>query len=254
MNFLKYFFRSQQDDFVFEQFGPAHWLLLLFYILGMAFIIKKSFGIDEKKNNKKFLAIMAKILLIDQIVLYSWQFGSGYFRLDLSLPLYHCRLAVWALIIGILLDDRMSKIIGAYLGFLGSTVAMSLPDLYSFAFPHYTNIQFFLVHILMGWIVVDFIFVEGLFVRKNELKRVLMILNSFNIFLLLFNISLRKIYEDINYGYLLRPPVSVEKVIPTELYIIAVFVLFNLVILLFYKLFNCLNRRLVSVENKEDIF
>lgn len=246
MDFLRYFFRSQEDGYIFRQYGGYHIILLLIYILGMALIITKSFGIEEKNKNDKFLKLLAAILLLDQIILYAWQFASGYFRMDMSLPLYHCRLAVWLLIAGIFTDDRLVKILGAYMGFMGSSIAMIIPDLYNFSFPHYTNIQFFLVHILMGWVVVDFIFVEKLFVKKEELKKVLFITNSFNVFLLAFNMYLRPTFNEVNYGYILSPPANLPVEVPGYLYVVIVFILFNFIVLLLYRFFNSMSRRVVS--------
>lgn len=251
MEFFKYFFRSKEDGFVLEKFGTTHLIILAFFIIGIILIINKSFGLDEKKTNKRFLKTLAYILLTDQIVLYLWQVFSGYFRFDMSLPLYHCRMAVWLLILGILKEDRIFKIIGLYMGFLGSLTAMLLPDLYQFSFPHYTNFQFFIVHILMGWIVVDFVWVEKILVKKEELKTVLTMLNIFNLFLVIFNLLLKPFYENINYGYVLGMPSSMKEIFPKGIHTIFIFLLFDIVIILIYKLINSINGRKLDAENKK---
>lgn len=249
MDFFRYFFRSKEDGFVLERFGTAHLLILAFFIIGIVLIVTKCFGLDDKNKNTKFLRTMAIILLIDQIVLYLWQFGSGYFRFDMSLPLYHCRIAVWLLIFGILQNNRVMKIIGLYMGLLGSLTAMIFSDLYQFSFPHYTNFQFFIVHILMGWIVFDFTFVERIHVKKEELKSVLLIVNLFNVFLLIFNLLLKPFYKDINYGYILKMPASMKEIFPRGTHTIVVVLLFNLITILFYFLINTINRRYSGEKN-----
>ena len=249
MEFFKNFFRGTEDGFVFDLFGPVHIALLAFFIIGIIFIVTKKFGLDKPEKNKKSLSTMAIILLIDQLVLYAWQFGSGYFSMDMSLPLYHCRLVVWILALGILLNNRIMKIIGLYIGFLGSLMAMILADLYQFSFPHYTNFQFFIVHILMGWIVADFLAVEKIYVSKKELRLTLIAINVFNIFLLIFNLLLRPIYKEINYGYILGMPSTMGEVFPKGWHTPILFLLFNLVIYLLYKLFNYFNKDYDSMCN-----
>lgn len=243
MEFFRYFFRSKEDGFIFQRFSTVHFLIIAFFVIGIVLIVNKKFGLDKQKNNRIFLKSMAFILLIDQVVLYAWQLGSGYFRLDMSLPLYHCRIAVWLLIFGILKENRIMKIIGLYLGLLGSLTAMILSDLYQFSFPHYTNFQFFIVHILMGWIVADFISIEKIYVRKKELKTVLLIVNAFNLLLIAFNLMLKPFYKNINYGYMLKMPASMKEIFPKGIHTIVVILLFNLIIILFYYLINFINRR-----------
>lgn len=238
MEGFNYFFRGTEDGFIFKTFSPIHLILLVILIAGI-FLIRFKF---DKKTILKVNKILAVILLVDQVILYIWQFSSGYFRIDMSLPLYHCRVAVWFLIVGILFDQRVIKITGFYLGFIGSIIGMIFADLYKFSYPHYTNFQFFIVHILMGWIVAGILFADKEPVTKREFKSVVTVLNILNAIIMLANIVLIRTYPEVNYGYFLRLPNGIGPYIPPILNAIIMIAIFNLALWLLYKLLNKIMR------------
>lgn len=231
-----YFFRGKEDGFSLQLFGVVHLFLLLFYLVGLLGIYNKKFGLNDEKINDKFLKSMTLILLIDQVILYLWQFISGYFNFEQSIPLFHCRIAVWLLIIGILFEKQFLKTVGIYLSFLGSVVAMVMPDLYSFSFPHYTNFQFFLVHILLGWIVMDLIKIKKEKIDLKSLKSSIIFINLFNIFLVCFNLIFLEKYPSINYGYMLRMPDGFRNIFSMKQHILGIVALFNLLMYVIYFL------------------
>lgn len=232
MEFFKTFFRGNEDGYIFPMYGKVHILMLAIFFVGIYFIYKGYLGIKDEKRNNKFMNTMLAILFIDQIVLYAWQIGSGYFNWEMSLPLYHCRICVWFLIIGIYFDKPVVKTIGLYWGALGSLLAMLVPDLYDFSFPHYTNIQFFIVHILMGWVISDLIFRKKYIPGKNENIKALIFTNFFNLALIIFDISMRKYWPKVNYGYMLELPVA-NDLLPNSIQPLIMFLMFNFVMLVF---------------------
>ena len=238
MEKFKYFFRGTEDGFTFKLFSPIHLILLAIFVAGILLIRFKF----DKKTVAKMNKTLAIILLIDQVILYIWQFSSGYFRIDMSLPLYHCRVAVWFLIIGILFNQRIIKITGFYLGFIGSIIGMLLADLYKFSFPHYTNFQFFIVHIFMGWMVAGLLFAEREPVTKKEIKSVAIALNILNAIIMLANIVLIRTYPEVNYGYFLSLPNGMGPYIPPVLNAIIMLIVFNLGLWIIYKLLNKIMR------------
>lgn len=235
MKLFTHFFRAREDGFKLQLFGTVHIILLAIFILGIVIISNRKLSLSNKKINRKFLRMMAIILLVDQIILYSWQIFSGYFAWDMSLPLYHCRITVWLLIIGILFERKLCKVIGLYWGFLGSIISMTLVDLYQFNFPHYTNFQFFIVHVLMGWIVFDFIFVKRYEISDRLNKKALIYTNLFNIMVLIVNLLMKSSYPEVNYGYMLALPGNKSWLINQALHPLLMIILFNIgMALLFY--------------------
>lgn len=238
---INYFFRGIEDVNPLKIFSLTHIILIIFYIIGLVLICRNREFLRKSKYN--LLKIMASILLIDQVILYAWQILSGFFRLDVSLPLYHCRLAVPLLIFGIFFNNKKCKILGMYWGILGSVIAMVMADLYKFQFPHYTNFQFFIVHIIMGWIIFHFLFVDKMEVTKEENIFVLKATTIYNVFLAAFNLILLKTFPEINYGYMINMPEAIGKIFPPAIHAILMITIFNATIYLLYKLFNYIHKK-----------
>lgn len=129
--------------------------------------------------NHFFKAIQA----VQLICLYGWYIG---FQLPLanSLPLYHCRLAMFALL---LLPDRWPlKQYFALMGVSGAIFALGYPVLDPYDFPHITGISFLVGHYAL--------FVNGLsyLLRRYEsqllsAKRIIIYTAGLNAFLVLVN-------------------------------------------------------------------
>ena len=236
MENIKYFFRSKEDDFKFKKYGPLHFSIVMMFLVVSYVIISDNFNLF--KSNISFLKVLATIILIDQVILYLWQFGSKKFSLDLSLPLYHCRISVFFLILSIYTDVRFYKVMTMFWGILGSVFALSYPDLYSYSFPHYTNFQFFIVHLILGWVVVDFIFVENFNLSINDLWNVLVFTNLFNILLIFVNKSLKSKFPKVNYGYLMSMPGGKPLFNSQYLHMFLIVFLFNIGTILLFFLIN----------------
>lgn len=251
MEFLRDFFRAKEDGFIFPMYGKIHILILIIFIIGIYIIYKGYFGLKRKETNRKFINILLFILLIDQIILYLWQVGSGYFNWAMSLPLYHCRICVWFLIIGIYFENSFFKTLGLYWGALGSTLAMLVPDLYNFSFPHFTNIQFFVVHVLMGWVITDLIFREKYIPNKSDNIKSIYFTNLFNIVLIMFNLIMKRYWPKINYGYMLELPVF-DDLLPSSIQPITMFLMFNFVMLAFSLISKKLNNKREEINEKNN--
>lgn len=241
---MSYFFRGVEDGYKFKLFGNVHIALILVWLIGMAMIVIFKKQISERFKNDLFLKFLIGILLLDQIILYSWQLGSGFFNLNISLPLYHCRVAVWFLIIGVFFDVKWLRNVGMYWSILGTILAMFIPDLYKFSYPHYTNFQFFIVHILLGYVVIYLITIKKYDFNTKDLKKVLIIANVFNILVILFNLMMLPKYPLVNYGYLLNVPLVLKNVInvSTSIYILVIFILYNVITLVVWLIGRLLYR------------
>ena len=113
---MKYFFRGVTDQMPLTAFSFIHIMTLSLFVAVLCLLAKGSRQLKNPLKAAKLSKVMAVIMLVDQVVLYSWQFGSGYFNLEQSLPLFHCRIAVWLLIVGVLFKrDHLLKV-GMYWG------------------------------------------------------------------------------------------------------------------------------------------
>lgn len=241
-----YFFRGK-EDLVFSPlaaFSALHLIILFSFIFVAAIIYRGDFGLKEGDNREKLARIFAIILLIDQVILYSWQFSSGYFNLQLSLPIYHCRIAIALLIIGVLFKRKNILYVGMYWGFLGSIMALLVPDMYKFRFPHYTNIQFFLAHVIMGLLIINLLKSKTIQITDKETKFVLLITNIYNLLLFIFNLSMVHFWDlkDINYGYMNAFPKIVPIRFNVFLHFLIISVFFNMIMLLIGYVFQALSK------------
>ena len=69
------------------------------------------------------------------------------FSWEHSLPIYHCRLAMWALLL--LPDQNKFKQYFALMGLSGAILTFVYPVMDHYAFPHITAFNFILSHILL---------------------------------------------------------------------------------------------------------
>ncbi|MGT2925819.1 YwaF family protein [Streptococcus cuniculipharyngis] len=89
-----------------------------------------------------YLAFFRWLQMVQIISLYSWYLLVGW-PLSESLPLYHCRLAMFVLLWG---REGRLKAYFACLGLIGSVVALTYPVLDPFQFPHLTFFSFVIGH------------------------------------------------------------------------------------------------------------
>ncbi len=81
--------------------------------------------------------------IVQLLVLYGW-YASNHIPFSNSLPFYHCRLAMFALVI---LPDRWAvKQYFALLGVSGAAFALGYPVFDPYDFPHITSFSFLLGH------------------------------------------------------------------------------------------------------------
>ncbi len=81
-------------------FGWQHIAILFIGTLGIISMIKRI------AVNRKFEKIIGIVLLSQQIILYAWYLLSKYHVLTEGLPLYHCRVAIILMGIGLLFNKK----------------------------------------------------------------------------------------------------------------------------------------------------
>ncbi|HZK28641.1 MAG TPA: TIGR02206 family membrane protein [Clostridia bacterium] len=251
MSFLQNFFYGveNKDPLVIPLALKLAILLVWFGVMALIVVFRKK--LSASKHAFRIAKIAAVILLVDQVMLWSWQFLSGYFNFELSLPLYHCRIAVPLLILDLVFGVKVLRSIWIYWGFLGSIFAMGIMDPYRFDFPHFTNFQFFVVHMLLGWIVIYTIFALGYRFDKKGLKQTLIVTLLYNIGLIFFNAAFNGTFiarGDLlyNYGYMLYPPEPLKdlslSLFPPFVFYFIMIIGYELLILLLYAIGRALNK------------
>ncbi len=211
MNFFQHFFYGVERSHDVDVPLPLKIALMALWIGVMILIVVFRKQLAAQRNPVRIAKIAAAVLLVDQVVLYLWQFLSGYFNVELSLPLYHCRICVWLLILDLIFGMKVLRTIWIYWAIIGSFFSMAFMDLYKFDFPHYTNFQFFYVHIILGWIVFYAIYALGYRFDKKGLKIALISTTLYNIGLILFNAACNGTFLTtgdmlFNYGYMSYAP------------------------------------------------
>ena len=243
---MKHFFRIEEDGYFLKMFSLPHLLLLGVFALGVYLLYRNR---EKLKTEYPVVGkILGLLLLLDQTSFYIWQFASGYFNLRESLPLFHCRIVAWILVISLLFRYRPAQVMGIFWGLMGSVMALLSVDLYPFQFPHFTNFQFFHLHMMMGWSVAYLLFTKDYKITPGSFKKVVLFTSAYNIALYVFNTLMnRATGVDYNYGFLRHAPEGLIKYltwVPTLLYPVLIILLFGLGLYLIYLLIKWVERKI----------
>ena len=230
MESLQYFFRGEYDGYVFKAFSPLHFAILAVMFLGIGLIVKKADYL-RTESGKKYRRLLFTVLLIEQIMQYSWYFLVGTFTLGDSLPLYICRTAILSILLAFATGNRKTETISVYWGLFGGVLASVVPVIYPFSFPHFTNFSYFIGHLFMVWSVTWFIAVEKYRFTRPGLVFILIFTNLFNVGMYFLNPLING-----NYSYFTFSPVlwEVFSQMDHRLYASILFILYNLLIFLIH--------------------
>lgn len=168
------------------------WYGSLFTLLALTVYL--TYRYRDNKACQRFFQILQAVQLI---VLYSW-YWINQFPLSESLPFYHCRLAMFV----VLLTPGVSKVkqYFAVLGTFGTLAAFIYPVPDPYPFPHIAILSFVFGHLaLFGNSLI--------YLLKNydasllDFKRILIITSSLNALIFLVNVVTGG-----DYGFLTKPP------------------------------------------------
>lgn len=224
------FFRYESDGFVFPMYSSLHWLMLLLGAGGVFLIYKKR---ERLRSWIGLRYVLGAGLLLVQLLLYAWFWtGDAGFRAA-GWPLYHCRIAELAMLLALFGGFRFAKTIAIYLGGYGAVFALLIPIMEPYAFPHVTNLAYFLAHLLMLWTVAFLIFVDEYRFSGRSLLQAVVFLNLLNLLILLANPLL-----GMNYAYFSFSPIFTEffAAWPRGLYLGFLMLLYNLLLCLTFFL------------------
>lgn len=204
---LGYFFRDTPDFPQPHLSQSVHLTIVFLWLVVMLIILERSYVLKKSKHRELPLKIIAGMMLVDQIILNSWFMGHGIFTISQQLPLYHCRMATWLIIISVFLKKDKLILPAIWWGLLGSIITMIISDIYPYNFPHYTNFNFVIMHLCLGWFAAYHVFVMEYRFPLVDLKKMLIITNVYNVGLTVVVAAMRLFgLLDANYGYMLSPP------------------------------------------------
>ena len=199
----------------------------LAYSLMMALLLLSIYASIKYHKNPSFIKSMKILQLCQLAVLYSWYVG---FQLPLanSLPLYHCRLAMFAVVF--LPDKWPSKQYFALLGASGAVFALGYPVFDPYDFPHITSFSFLIGHYAL--LVNSLIYLMNHY-DKTRLKKYMIVLYTFA--LDAFLVAVTQVTGG-NYGLLKSPPfISQHNLLVKYL---AVSIILSATLLLFDEVFK----------------
>ena len=239
MNKIIYFFRTSIERDNFSSFGVIHLILLTVTLLGILIII------NEKRENRLFELFVGIVLLIQQTILYLWYFKGNYHFIQEGLPLFHCRIAIILISIGMISKKDFMMKMGSYWGIFGSISALLFPKLDPFVFPHMTQFSYFIGHILLLWGSIYLLTVKKVGMSKLDFKKVFIITNLYHI--AMFNINN---LINSNYAYMKSSPIGIGNKLNPILYGFIVMMIFNLILILEYF---ALNKKKESSEESYEV-
>ena len=130
-----------KDFLTTTQTHPPH-IPLPYYLLMLLGMVLFSYLSWLWHNNNIWRWTFITLQAIQLISLYIWYIWQG-FPLDDSLPLYHCRMTMLALL---LLKDSKVKTYFALMGLVGGCCAIIYPVFDPYNFPHISSISFIIGH------------------------------------------------------------------------------------------------------------
>lgn len=243
MNALAYFFRTPMDpDSGLVLFSTVHILMIALMLAGCAaiYLLRTRIRKDARVHAWIKWTLFA-LLLIEQIAFYTWFIVTGRFTWSESLPFYSCRIAMILVLVAFVTPAPRAKAVGIYFGLFGGFLALLLPDLFKYHWPHLQWICFFGGHDLLIWSAAFFL-AEGYAFTKESLRNALV----GTAFFLLASDLANLLIPDANYAYLMEAPFladTLRRHLGKVGYILFANLLYLVLILVIYALLHFVQAR-----------
>ena len=171
-------------------------------------------------RNRKGEKAVKNLFILIMLALYGFFFLRD-FSWKTSLPFYHCRLAMFFLLLSP--DGSKLKQFWAYVGVLGPVVALVYPILYPYPFFHITNLSFVLLHQFLFYLSVSYLShqPEHVWLTKRDL--------GFYSFVVTLAMAVVAVLTGGNYGFLLNLPILESRSIWFNLFLLTVLLLLSLI-------------------------
>lgn len=165
---------------------------IVFTLLGLVF-----FTASRYHNQLWYQRFFQGLQIVQLVLLYGWYFATAT-PLAESLPLYHCRMAMFVVL---LLPNRFAlKQYFALLGIFGTMAAFVYPVMDPFHFPHVTIFSFFIGHYALLGNALIYVHNHYSYERLSY-QKIAQFTLSFNAFLVAVNVLTNG-----DYGFLTNPP------------------------------------------------
>ena len=186
-----------------------------------------------KTENRILELFIGVILITQQVILYTWYSISKYNLLKEGLPLFHCRIAIIFVGIGLIFNRKPLMKIGSYWGIFGSISALLLPGIDPFSFPHITQFSYFIGHLFLLWGSIYLLSVKKIGMSEIDLKNLLLFTTAYHLLMLMVNTILNS-----NYAYMNAPPFYIGDGLNPLIYSLTVIMIFNIVLCIEYFFIN----------------
>lgn len=208
------------------------------YILTLAVLVFLTWFTVKNRENTHYKLFWTCLLTGQLALIYAW-FCWAKVPLSELLPLYHCRIAMFAILF---LPRGILKDYFSLLGFSGGILAVAYPVIYAYPLFHVTNVFFYVGHYaLLALCLLHILQSEG--IGKLTLKQIAIITFGLNAFLVVVNQLTGG-----NYGFLsLTPLLNSQNVLVNYLAVSGVLII---LVVLFALLFGWLKNRIVQLAEK----
>ncbi len=190
-SFYTEFMRSTPDNWKLQHFSIPHIMITLAVICCAMLLWKKREQLTKKSAIKILLVTM---LTIQVFLLYYWYITTGYSGLNESLPLYNCRVAILFTIAALLTENKIAKNIACYWGLGGGIIAILLPNMDPFSWPHVTQLSFFMGHFALLLSSLYIFMTDNMTFNKKSLINILIFSTTFHILVALLNFRMKSNY------------------------------------------------------------
>lgn len=196
-------FLQKDGGQIFELFGVTHlYTLTVFFVLGVLIYLSRNV-FEKQRYNQSLRFFMAAILILSEICLTWWLVWTEEWTIAYSLPLHLSSLSLFTSVF-MLLTKSFLLFEFTYFAGLGSAVqAMLTPDIYSYTFPHFRYVHFYISHGFVVLACLFMIFVEHYQPTLKSLFRAFLLLNGYAAIIYIVNLFING-----NFMYLMRKPAN----------------------------------------------
>ncbi len=198
MKDLPHFFGHDYELFPFQLFSFSHLIMLFLFIFGSILIVMLHTTL--KKYEKVFKTILFVSLFLFETLYHVWLYVGGQWNIAFALPLHLCSISLLLCLILLLSNSKLVFQFVYFLGLAGAMQALVTPELFV-GFPHFRFFQFFITHILIIWVGLFFVFVNGYVVTKRGMWQSFAFLNAVAVIAFIANIA-----TEGNYMFLAHKP------------------------------------------------
>lgn len=235
--FLVKMFRGEPDGWSLKLLSTPHIILMVIIFSTAILVWKKHRYFQTHDILRKPLAIT---LFLQFTLLYTWYAISGYTGIRESLPLYNCRLAIILTTVALLTKNKFCRLVACYWGLAGGTLAVVLPSMDPFSWPHYTQISFTVGHFSLLIAILYMIAVDKPKFDLDSLKTILIFSTVYHAAVAVLDYAL-----DTNYCYLKKFPFCELPFVASETIAYTLFAIaaHNFVLVLVHMALKGLERR-----------